>query len=298
MSRKTIKELLPDLITFVLAFNIFAAMHLFVYEQLPWIFLLALLPFFVLYLSRRFMINLLIFLILHLAYIGLPMLIFSGALRWNLFGFTLITGAYSIYIHSRDDTTMFKHIDKYTVAIFGIIAFIYGWLDFGTPAAMSFLIISTITTFCMIIACRSMANVDFSLMVMHDRYKKQPTNDVVATNNAMIAVFLIGIIVLAVLSAVLPMGAIASGVLGFIWSIFGLIIYGFVRIIAIFLPYIREMDAPEHEGAPIVVDTQPPFDYEYLLDLDIAWGLFGRIAGIIAGIFVLYLLVLLMFRIS
>lgn len=216
--RQLLKDFLSNITAFVLIYNFFAFFHILTHEEMPWLHLLLIVPFFFLFFLRKKLWNLPLFLIIHISFVALPAVLLSGFEMISMIGFSVICVIYSIVVRMKKEWVI---QGSTAIWIMVYLAAIFIFLDVNNavvPGASMFLTTSAAIVLVSAILFVQMENIEFSLAILQGEYKK-PVNDVLRTNNTIIAVFLVIIAFFVIFSIFFPIGAVLPWLFRSLWFV-------------------------------------------------------------------------------
>jgi len=258
-TRALVKGLLVDLVVFLLFFTTFAFIYQSTYGDIPMLYLLLAIPFFLMSVMRLAITkDKILFFILHIVLVAAaPLLPFDYTLRLSFAAFMLASAVYSIATKFKSSwslnykTAMFVLIFK--LSVFALLNVFH---NDGTTIFI-FLNISTLLIFVIIITYIHIENLDFNLL-MHKSLHRRHDDRVITANNKLAIIFAAILAGVGTISIFAPLGTIISTVFARVYSVvaWGLLIVfnGVLSVIAFFLPYIGEVTVTPIDGDPLAGD--------------------------------------------
>jgi len=286
--RRLLMDLLSNFVAFVVFFNVFFILYAGLHREMTWWYLLLAVPFYGLWLLRKFVRDIGIFLLLHLVLIVPPFFIFSDTgTMWFVVSFFVISTVYSIFMRIKGE-----HLMKFSTAVISVGLIFAGFVVMGrvmvtigyVQGATQVATFSALAVLIAVILFVQMDNLHFDLSMIrsHTGDKKRTEKKVFNVNNMLVASFSVLVAVFAIAAMFVPGGR----VIAFLWRPIEFVINQVVRfvtfIMGLIIPEIGEMEPPERDD-----DFGVPMEFDYMEeDEEIPGQLFFILMGsfIIAGI--------------
>ncbi|MCL2203065.1 MAG: hypothetical protein FWB88_03895 [Defluviitaleaceae bacterium] len=244
--RETVKDILANLVLFLLFVSVLAALHMIIYASLPWLYLLAAFPFFGLYLARKRVYVIPTFFVIHGLFLLLPLLFFRSVGELvPMMGIAVLSVIYSIRVRTkkewRPEPRQAVMITASLAAVFFVSTTVF---DVQVEGADRFFFAVTLMILASVLLVIQMENVDSRVEILSDRLRNStPMKNILTANNILISGFLAFIIAVGMLSLFSP--DIWRGVQ---WALIGLGMV--VTLIVMFLMahnllWLRETTIPE-----------------------------------------------------
>ena len=208
MSRITIKNILANLVAFIIFFNL---LSLFIYslgDAMPILWWLVL-PFFLMQVVRAKASNAYVFAILHIALTACVWLVLGN---WFAVVFMLAATVYSFIVKGSGEWELTRKTGI-IVLVSHIAMFIFAQRWAESDPFLQQLAGTSIVALSLIILCSHMDNIDASLrMLQHPDKDRHSSGRVLRTNNILIIVFTAIVVLIGFVIAALPVGRVlASG---------------------------------------------------------------------------------------
>jgi len=301
-NRKLIMDCLANTMAFVLMFNIFAFLYAWGNAAVPWLFLLAALPFAGLFVLRKNIKDLGIFIAAHIVILTVPMFAFWGAGLYSfvvIMMFMIAMVAYSVGSMLKGEWKIKTAAAIGSVAVFVIIFMIIDAVQETTQTQIYGIsaLLNITTLICLVAAILyiQMDNLDFNLKSFLSKYKKTGAaqKGIFAINNRLAGAF-VGIIALVGAIAVLlgtdAMGLIIRGLRSIVTGIAQAI----GMLMGLFMPEERadELQAvlPMVEGVTAEIPVPEGWEDEFFNLSEAIWQI---ISPIILFLMVVALLVVI-----
>jgi len=236
---------------FIVLFNILALTYIMGYtsDYVPWWFLLLAVPFAFLMFLRRHVRIMPLFLSIHVIFLVLPVIIFSTLYAIvAVTAFAAISVGYSIHARLKEELKLRGVWIVLFMAALATVFFIVDGLIRHVAGMNVLVIISSIVVLCAAVLYIHLENVDFSMRILSDRYKK-PVGNVLSSNNRIITGFLIILSAFGILSVVFP----AQTVFTALTRAAVFIITLPIALLVALTDFLGSNPDPIHEGTPLLM---------------------------------------------
>ena len=205
MSRVTIKNILANLVTFVVLYNVLSLVVFFAYDDITPILWWLIVPFFLMQIIRAKASNAYVFTVLHVVLATIVWFVFND---WFAMGFMLVAIVYSFNAKSSGEWELTRITGIITlIAHVGMFALAQWWTNVDMGLFQQQLAGTCIVVLGFIIIYTHMDNIDLSLRVLQrsddDRHS---AGSVLRINNILIAVFSGMVVLVGVVVSALPLG--------------------------------------------------------------------------------------------
>jgi hypothetical protein len=293
--RAWIMGILSNLVTFIILFNIFAFVYIATYERVPWAFLILIIPFFSLFVLRRLVKDMGIFLVAHIIYLILPFFILEGFFIIILTTlFVAVAVALSVFQMMNGERILNgnKALMTIIMLILSLIALsAAGHIPAGTEILIN---VSALLVLAAVVLYVHMDNLDACLSASHIKKEELAEKSVLGINNILAAVFTMGVVVFAALSIFIPGGRVFVSVFRGIGFFLNSIIWLLVRFLSFILPDIQNDTYLPGGAAPEAIigsaDVEPVDRSE---NPDLLLTILGLAIWIIVGLFVIFLAIII-----
>jgi len=264
--RRLLMELLSNFVAFVVFFNVFFILYSGINRGMNWWFLLLALPFYGLFALRRLIKDTGISLLLHLAFIVVPLFIFSGVAMWTLFAFFILSVIYSIFMLIKGE-----HLMRFSTAVISVMLIFVGFIAMSNVMVVTGYIqgatlvsmISALAVLIAVILFVQMDNLHFDLSMLRKKTGGKTEKKVFDVNNMLVIGFSVLVTAVAIIAIFVPGGRILAAIWRPIYFLFNQIVRFIVFIAGIFLPEIQRLDPPDRdEDFGVAMDFIEDYDQE------------------------------------
>jgi len=302
--RRILMELLSNLIIFIVFFNFFTTFYAGIHERMDWIYLLSIIPFFLMWVLRKLIKDIIIFIAIHIVFLVLPFFVFSGVeltVTMVLFAFVMVFHSIASMLKGEREIRVFT----------AILAMLAVWISYGIAGMFLEITddvagLSTFAGICAFIILLAsvlyiqMENLEFNLKTFESNRRRQADKSVFTVNNILIAVFT-GITAVAIIATLfLPGGRLFRAVFRIFGDFIALILRGIVWLFTMLFPGLEFLEPGQPHGPEMELD----FDMDYLEDDDhelndpsIIGGIVGflLVSGVIVG---MVIAVIMLFKLA
>ncbi|MCL2350287.1 MAG: DUF3488 domain-containing protein [Defluviitaleaceae bacterium] len=238
--RKLVKELTSNLLAFVFIYALFAFLHEFTAVETPWNFLWTIVPFYALTIVRKYVNRFSIFLLIHLAYVGLPLFLTWGShYAISVTGLFVGFAIYSLAKNAGNNMPGNLQTAFGLVALFAVLAFLISFLpDVGTETSLAMSAFLTLMGLAAVLFYVQMENMDSELRLLEGKYNFSQKG-LFKASYIIMSVFMVIIVGFGIAAALLPEETINSWMAGIglgIMQIFGFAIYPIALLASFFFP--------------------------------------------------------------
>jgi len=206
-NRETIKDILVNLVLFLLLLTFLVSIHLIINSELPWLYLLLVFPFFSLLLVRKKVYVLPTFFIIHGIFLALPIIILNNPTEIiPITIVTLLSVVYSIRVRAKKEWRPYTRqavlITISLAVMFFIVTVMFGA---GVEDVDRFFFAVTFIAIAAMLLVIHMDNVDSRIETLPTRLKNTtPIRNILFANNTLISGFLAFMMVFGMLSLFAP----------------------------------------------------------------------------------------------
>jgi len=213
--RTTAKQLLANLVVFLMLANVVWAGFFVVYGEVEYYFWALLIPFALFYCIRRWVKGILPFILLHVLVSVGAVFFLADEYMWHfVLGFVIVGGIWSFIVRTRRAQGLNRF---FPVVLLHIALFLFlDILSVDAESAQVMIVVNFVVVGAFIIHTH-MDNVDYRLKVLRsvEQYN-QPAQRVLAFNNKMIVVYVAGLVVVGFVGAVFPVGRALTRAVGWL----------------------------------------------------------------------------------
>lgn len=255
-SRIIIKDLLANAAAFLLFFNVVSVIYFFTHYVAEYVFWVIAVPFFIMYILRRTVSKIHIFVITHLVLVAVFGLLFGDIYsRWFVFGFAAAAGVYSFLIKSSRERVLTVSVMVFQLAVYAALFLLLTVAEGAGDAVQVQLIFTCLVAMGINILYIQMDALDYRLTIVTKIDGIHELSDSVLASNNRLVLFFIGFFSLAgAFLAFFPIGigaviGVAMNIVaGYFVRVWHSIIYLFTTAIEFFLPYADNYERNQWEA--------------------------------------------------
>ena len=267
MSRTTIKNILTNLATFLILFNMLSFVMFLYHGELIPIQRLLILPFFVMQFVRTKYRNVYVFIILHmLLAVGTAFILGDSYDFGFILAFMVMTSLYSFIVRSAGERALDVGIGGWAMALYILLFILVGMFTANPDIIRQQLVGSSLITLSLIIVHIHMDNIDASIkFVNYMDNRTHRADKILSVNNTLIIVFTALVFCVGLVTAIFPLGRIIARVFRAIFGQFGNGNRPLGNMIPLQEPPpAEEFSIPEHE----IYDIELYEEIRYVPDVD------------------------------
>jgi len=291
--RETVKDILANTVVFLLFFGGLASVYMIMFNELPWVYILLVVPFFILYLVRRLVFVKFTFFAIHGLCLGLPFLFTSNPIEMIPFYIAVVfIIIYSVRIRTkqewRPETGQIFGLTLSFAAMFFLVSTIFSASVEDTDR---FFFAVTLIAISSAILVAQMENIDNRLRFLPD-HLKESSRVVLSVNNKLISGFMIFLVTVGMLALFSPnIWRLARyGVMVTLYALRALFM-----VLAVHWLFGGEADAGELEETPFMMEADDEESTLNIYDSDELYEAFITLYNIHVIIFILILVILILY---
>jgi len=199
--RAVVKDLISNLAVFALPFSITSVVYFIVYGIASPILWVLVVPFLFMYVIRKKVKGIYVFIIAHISLAAVFGLIFwNHDVRWFVITFLTITGMFSCYLKTRDEIYLEKAFSAVLIILFICLFFLLRFSQVSPEPVQIQLVFIFLATKCLGVLHTHMDNVDYRLNILAKvSGYKDLSGKIISVNNTLIFVFVGNIFILGLL---------------------------------------------------------------------------------------------------
>jgi len=208
--RRLLMDLLSNTVAFLVFFNLFAFIYAMIHNRMPWIYLLVVIPFFIMLYIRKKVKKMRYFIAAHVPVLAMPLIILPNVWSFlpNVWTFALFVGfataitIYSLAVKGKGEWNMHGGTAAWVIGVLAALSFLYVTYRPEIEVVGILLNISSLIVLAAVVLYTHLDNMRFGLGLLNENHKK--SENISPVSNMLITVFLIIIVIFGALSIFFP----------------------------------------------------------------------------------------------